>query len=211
LAAPSLIVLYKPTLVQFAENTAKRRRTPLGVIDNRRPNAIQIPELPGFDFGRVNMRFVLATESVDPDKFPASFRTGVDLEQSDKLLPQNSNPEFLVQLTSSASVVGFAGAEVTRGAGVVAARESVLGGRALLDKEFTLGIEKQNVDSTMLQAALVNFTARSMTDDFITVVDNVENLVGSLHGFMEAQSWQKESPPRVRGASCFVVLNSVRT
>src|SRR5438477_9611093 len=89
-------------------------------------------------------------------------------------------PEFLFQLTFGAGVVVFASPEVSGSAGVIAARERVLRGGALLDEKSAARVEHEDVNCPVAQPSGVDLPARGLTDNTIRGVNQVEEFVGAL-------------------------------
>jgi hypothetical protein len=118
-------------------------------------------------------------------------------------LRTNGQTQLLPQLTESAEIIVFAGMEMPGSAGIITARAGIFILRALLDKQICEFIENENMNRAMTQLAGVDFAPRRLTDNPISFVHHVENLIGLLHGFMKTQLMEKESPPNPGGFLLF--------
>src|ERR1041385_5947579 len=111
------------------------------VFDNHALDFLPRPKATGLDFVGIDLWMEIASQPVHPDKFPAGVSTGSDLETPRQVLRQYVQAEFFAQLAHRARVVGFAGLEVTGGAGVETEREGIFGRGAFLDEDFSQRIE----------------------------------------------------------------------
>jgi hypothetical protein len=91
--------------------------------------------------------------------------------------------EFLGEFAEGGVVVVFAGVDVAGAGGGPAVGEGVLGGGAALEVDFAAGVEDEDVDGAVEEAAAVNFGAGFLVEDVVVLVDDVKDIGGGMgHG-----------------------------
>jgi hypothetical protein len=105
-----------------------------------------------------------------------------------------------MEFPASTSIVILTAVEVAGSAGIVTARERVLGGGPFLDEEFPPTVEEQDVNGAVPELPGVNLSAGGLANHTILVVNNVKDLRRVLHGDGVPGIRGKEKPPeRVGG------------